>query len=533
MRNKEIKKLIFITGGVVSSLGKGIFAASLAQLLQNQGIKVFPKKLDPYLNIDAGKMNPYQHGEVYVTTDGFETDLDLGHYERFLNTRIKGRYASVTSGMIYKRVLQKERQGLYRGQTVQIIPQVVNEIKELIFRLPPKKKIDIQIIEVGGTVGDIESLAFTEALRQIKNQYHDDVIFIHLVLIPFLKISGEFKTKPAQHSLKTLLSLGIQPQIIICRSEKKISDQERNKLSLFSNLEAEKIFNIYDCPNVYLVPAIIREQKIDKLIAQMLKIKLKLPKNNFIDKENFLILKTKKKIIVNIVGKYGSYQDNYLSISEGLKLAALKANINLEINFIDVEKLDEHNIKVLLSKTSGIILAGGFGEKKIAQKIFVAKYARIQKIPFLGICLGMQIACIEYARNVMKLTNANSIEFDENTSYPIFIFNKKEKLFLGDKKIYLENESQIKIIYQKTTTLECFRNRYHFNKLYERSFQDNNFSLVAFNENKEVVALELPLKEHPFFLVVQYHLEFNSSIKNPHPLFVSFLQKIREINENL
>lgn len=528
-------KYIFVTGGVVSSLGKGIVAASVARILKQKKLKVFMQKIDPYINIDPGTMSPYQHGEVYVTSDGAETDLDLGHYERFIDENLTSR-SNVTAGRIYQAVIEKERKGLYNGTTVQVIPHVTDEIKARIFKVAQESQADIIITEIGGTVGDIESLAFIEAIRQIRYEKgKDQVAIIHTTLIPFLNAAGEFKTKPSQYSVKELLSLGIQPDILVCRSDAQVPSSILDKLSLFCNVPREYVLSLPDCNNIYQVPLVLAEQKIDLFLTDL----LKLNKNPLNMKEwqsiNNKIDNIKKETGIAIIAKYANLTDAYLSVIESLKIAGFNCNTKVKYDILDAEKLTAKNIKETLKQYQGIIVPGGFGPRGVEGKILAINYARTHKIPFLGLCLGMQLACIEFARNVCNLTDANSTEFDLETPYPILDLISGKSLSdqiggtlrLGNYPATLKNGTLAKKLYQKPVVEERHRHRYEFNNDFRQELMDKGLVFSGIYQAKDLVEIiELPSKVHPFFIASQFHPEFTSRITRPNPLFLGFIKAV-------
>lgn len=528
-------KYIFITGGVVSSLGKGITAASIARILKQKNIKIFMQKFDPYINVDPGTMSPYQHGEVYVTGDGAETDLDLGHYERFIDENLT-KDSNITTGKVYQRVLQKERDGFYEGKTVQVVPHITDEIKKHIFESAENSKADVVITEIGGTVGDIESLAFIEAIRQVRNEKgHDNVVVIHTVLIPYLSAVGEFKTKPSQHSVKELLSLGIQPDILVCRSEFMPADYIFDKLSLFCNIKRANVLAIPDCDNIYKVPLSLAQQKADVVISQLLNLNKTKPdmKEWYSVIEKFETIK--EEVTVGIIAKYADLSDAYLSVIESLKIAGYSLNTKINYKIINAETLDSENLKATLNMFQALIVPGGFGIRGVEGKILAINYARINKIPFLGICLGMQLACIEYARNACNLKDAHSIEFNEKTTNPIFdLLRGKTKtdqiggtLRLGNYPTTLVDGSLAKTLYKQTVVIERHRHRHEFNNDYKSLLTEKglNFSGTYVKENL-VEVIELPTNVHPYFIASQYHPEFTSRINKPNPLFLGLIKAI-------
>ncbi len=526
-------KFIFVTGGVVSGLGKGISSASIGAILKNSKKKVFIQKCDPYLNIDPGTISPFQHGEVYVTNDGAETDLDLGHYERFIGNDLS-KLSNITAGKIYKEILQKERNGDYIGQTIQVIPHVTNLIKDYIYKAGKENQADILIIEIGGTVGDIESLPFIEAIRQIRiEQGKDNVLFAHVGLLPYIEASKEYKTKPIQHSVKDLLSLGIQPDIIIARSKSNILDETLKKLALFCNVDYKNVINAYDAKSIYEVPRNFYNKNIHKIIGKHLKLNLDKIKINeweiFINK----IKKSKEEIEVSIIGKYISMPDAYLSIIESLNIAGYENNVKIKINWILSDTINENNYIEKLKYSKGIIIPGGFGERGIEGKILTAKYAREKNIPFLGICLGMQVACIEFARSVLNIENANSEEFTkskENNIFKILPGKKAQEnlggtLRLGQYKTFILKGSLLHKLYKKNTLFERHRHRYEFNNEYKKKFENKGFVFSGiYKEQNLVEVIENP--KNDFFIGSQFHPEFTSRPNKPNPLFDGLVKAI-------
>ncbi len=530
-------RYIFVTGGVVSSLGKGLSSASLAYLLKSQGYKVRLRKMDPYLNIDPGTMSPFQHGEVFVTDDGAETDLDLGHYERFTNISSK-KSDNITTGKIYSDILKKERKGLYLGKTVQVIPHVTERIKEFISGDISNE--DFVICEIGGTVGDIESLPFLEAIRQFSNQ-HDkkNCLFIHLTLVPYLKSSDEIKTKPTQHSVKELRSLGIQPDIVICRSQKSIPIDQRKKISLFCNVDIKNVIETVDVRTIYEAPMSFFNEKLDKQVLKYFKKKPKKKINlNPWKKITKVVLDSKKSVNIAIIGKYVNLKDAYKSLDEALIHGGLNNNIKVKLIRIESDKLKSNKIKKLLKNVSGILIPGGFGKRGTEGKISAIKYARINKIPFLGICFGMQMAVIEYARNVLKIKNAGSSELD-NKSYPVVgLLNEWDKdgqlirgsnkdlggtMRLGSYPANLRHNSMIKKIYKSKKIFERHRHRYEVNMALKDKFEKKGMLFSGVSPDNQLPEI-VELKNHPWFIGVQYHPEFKSRPLNPHPLFSSFIK---------
>ena len=524
-------KYIFVTGGVTSSLGKGIVSASLAKLLQARGFKVTIQKLDPYINVDPGTLNPYEHGECYVTDDGAETDLDLGHYERFLNISTS-QNNNVTTGKIYQSVINKERKGDYLGKTVQVIPHITNEIKEHILKLGKAENYDVVITEIGGTVGDIESLPFIESIRQLKWDLNKDVLFVHLTLIPYLSTSGELKTKPTQHSVKTLLEYGIQPDILVCRTEHHLDNGLRKKIALFCNVEQECVIESIDAKSIYEVPLLMLKEKLDTVVCQKLKlvnaIKPDLKKWN-----EFLInlQVPKQEINIALIGKYVELKDSYISIAESLIHAGAKNKTKVTLHWIHSSKLEDKNCKELLKDINGIIVAPGFGSRAIEGKIKAVEYARVKQIPFLGICLGMQCAVIEFARNVLNMKNAHSTEIDSKSKYPVISMMEEQKqlekmggtMRLGSYQCDIEKNTLLHQIYSVKTIHERHRHRFEFNNQFKKEFESNGMIFSGKNlKNNLMETIEIP--SHPWFIGVQYHPEYKSTVENPHPIFLGLIQ---------
>ena len=524
-------KYIFVTGGVTSSLGKGIISASLAKLLQSQGYNAAIQKLDPYINVDPGTLNPYEHGECYVTDDGAETDLDLGHYERFLGTPTSQKN-NITTGRIYQNVINKERKGEFLGKTVQVIPHITNEIKENIRNLSENKSLDIVITEIGGTVGDIESLPYIEAVRQIiYEEGSENAIVIHLTLLPYLNATGELKTKPTQHSVKTLMELGLKPDILVCRSEKSVSLDLRKKIALFCNVMVDSVIESIDVDTIYDVPLKMMEEGLDSITLKKLSLKSKEPN---LDKwKNFLhkLRNPENEIEIGLIGKYIELNDSYKSILESLIHAGTENDVKVKVRSIHSEYIDEENMNTKLDGLNGIIVAPGFGQRGIDGKILTINYARVNNIPFFGICLGMQMAVIEYAKNVKKIIDANSTEISKKCKNPVIdlmtnqkeIINKGGTMRLGawDCKIIKDTKSHS--IYNKKLISERHRHRYEFNNNYNDKIFDENFVKAGINPNTDLVEI-IENKSHPWFIGVQFHPEYKSSVSNPHPLFVNFVE---------
>ena len=534
-------RYIFVTGGVVSSLGKGLSSASLAYLLQSRGFKVRLRKLDPYLNVDPGTMSPFQHGEVFVTDDGAETDLDLGHYERFSGISAK-KTDNITTGKIYSDVLKKERKGGYLGKTVQVIPHITDRIKDFIKNDTAKE--DFVICEIGGIVGDIESLPFVEAIRQFSNDVgKKNALFIHLTLVPYLKASDEIKTKPTQHSVKELRSLGIQPDIIICRSERTIPLDHRKKISLFCNVDIKNVIQTVDVKTIYEAPISFNREKLDFQVLEYFKVKSKKKVNlNPWKKITKIILHTKQSINIAIIGKYVDLKDAYKSLDEALTHGGINNNLKVNLIRIDSENLKIYEIKNKLKGVSGILIPGGFGKRGTEGKIEAIKYARKNKIPFLGICFGMQMAIIEFARNILNIKNATSSEFGVK-GVPIIglitEWNKDGKVILGTDKnlggtmrlgLYeakLRENSLIKRIYKSRTIQERHRHRYEVNISYKEQFENKGMIFSGLSPDNKLPEI-IELKNHPWFIAVQFHPEFKSRPLAPHPLFSSFIKAAKK-----
>jgi len=521
-------KYIFVTGGVTSSLGKGIIAASLAKLLQSRGYRTTIQKLDPYLNVDPGTLNPYEHGECFVTEDGAETDLDLGHYERFLNVNTS-QANNVTTGRIYQSVIQKERRGEFLGKTVQVVPHITNEIKHRIQILGKSGDYDIIITELGGTVGDIESLPYIEAVRQMKWELGDEnAIVIHLTLVPYLAAAGELKTKPTQHSVKTLMESGVKADVLVCRTEHKLSDDIKKKLALFCNVKKEAVIESIDASTIYDVPNLMLEEKLDTVVLNQLQLPLnETPKlevwNDFVNRYK----NPKSSITVGLVGKYVELQDSYKSILESFIHAGAANEVKVKVKSIHSEHVTANDLK----DVDAILVAPGFGGRGIEGKIVAVQYARENNIPFLGICLGMQMAVIEYSRNVLGLKDANSVEMNENTSNPVINLMEEQKtvvdkggtMRLGAWKCDLKEGSKAFEIYGTSQIDERHRHRFEFNNEYKEQLEAAGMQATGFNPDTGLVEIvEIPT--HPWFVGVQYHPEYKSTVANPHPLFVDFVK---------
>lgn len=524
-------RYVFVTGGVVSSLGKGIIAASLGRLMRARGITTTIIKLDPYLNVDPGTMSPYQHGEVYVTEDGAETDLDLGHYERFINTDLS-RNNNVTAGYIYKSVLEKERRGDYLGGTVQMIPHVTNEIKNFIRRAAQHTGAQVVIVEVGGTVGDIESLIFLEAIRQMRKDVgRDHVCYIHATMIPHLRTTNELKTKPTQHSVDTLRSRGIQPDIIVCRTERQLSSSIREKLSLFTDVDINAVIQCRDVQHLYEVPLFLEQEGLAARVLERLHMQNDPPDLTEWRELVERIKRPSRTITVAIVGKYVMLSDAYISVVESLKHAGAKTGQAVNIKWVLSEDIEKHGAKEYLADVDGILVPGGFGDRGIEGKIQAAEYARINKVPYLGLCLGMQIAVVEYARNVAGMEGAHSTEFAPNTAYPVIdlmpdqhnVVNKGGTMRLGKYPCHLKSNSMAARVYGKEEISERHRHRYEVNNKYRDELQKAGMIFSGLSPDERLVEM-IELPDHPFFVASQFHPELKSRPDNPHPLFVGFVE---------
>ena len=538
-------KIIFVTGGVVSSLGKGIAGASLAAVLEARGLKVTIMKLDPYINVDPGTMSPIQHGEVFVTEDGAETDLDLGHYERFINAKMSKKN-NFTTGRIYSDVIRKERRGDYLGATIQVIPHITNAIKERI--LQGCEGNDVTLVEIGGTVGDIESLPFLEAIRQLAVDIgRENALFMHLTLVPYLKTSGEVKTKPTQHSVKELLSIGIQPDILICRSEMGIPAHERHKIAMFCNVSENAVINMKDVDSIYKIPALLKSQYLDQLVVD--RFHFDVPEADLSDWEQVLYQQanTTGEVTIGMVGKYVELHDAYKSVNEALKHGGLKNRLQVHIKYIDSEDVEVKGTDVLAG-LDAILVPGGFGKRGIEGKIAAAKYARENGIPYLGICLGMQVALIEYARDVAGMVGANSTEFDPDTKYPVVALitewkdesGKVEKrsdksdlggtMRLGGQLCHLQPGSKVRELYGQDDIVERHRHRYEVNNNLIKQITDKGLKIAGLStDNKLVQIIENP--NHPWFIGVQFHPEFTSNPRKGHPLFSGFIKAAKEYQD--
>ena len=534
---------IFVTGGVVSALGKGVTSASLGAILEARGLKVGMMKLDPYLNVDPGTMSPYQHGEVFVTEDGTEADLDLGHYERFVN-KTTSKKSNFTAGKVYENVIIKERKGDYLGATVQVIPHVTDEIKENIKN--GSKGFDVTIVEIGGTIGDIESLPFLEAIRQMgleKNGY--EVAYVHLTLVPYIKTAAELKTKPTQHSVKELRSIGIQPDVLVCRSEKPLPEEQRKKIALFTNVAEAAVISAHDAQDIYEIPMILREQGLDDIIVN--KLNLNAPKPDLRDWEAVLQAKNNSngQVRIAMVGKYVDFKDAYISLSEALRHAGFKTHTDIQIEYVESEEIQTRGAGPLLESMDAILIPGGFGDRGIEGMIDSIQFARENNVPYLGICLGLQAAIIEFARNILNLSDANSTEFNPGTKAPVIALitewmntdgsvenrNKLSDLGgsmrLGAQECILSDQSLAKRIYQKDSVFERHRHRYEFNNNFKNDLQDKGMKFSGHSKDGLVEIIEL--EDHPWFLACQFHPEFTSTPRKGHPLFESFVRASKKI----
>ena len=523
-------KHVFITGGVVSSLGKGITGASLGRLLKSRGLRVVMQKFDPYLNVDPGTMSPFQHGEVFVTDDGAETDLDLGHYERFIDVNLT-RDANVTSGSVYYNVIRKERRGDYLGATVQVIPHITNEIKERIARVARSQDVDVVITEIGGTVGDIESLPFLEAIRQFRNDIgRRNVLYIHVTLIPYLGASGELKTKPTQHSVNELRSIGIQPDIIVCRVDRPIGQELKDKIALFTNVEPRAVVAAVDVRDIYHVPLNLRAEGLDKLVID--KLGLRAGPLDLTEWEDLVARIDALQGVVRIalVGKYVKLQDAYLSVVEALRHAGIYHGCEVEIVWVDAESLQPEEIRSRLAAVDGVLVPGGFGVRGIEGKILAARYARENGVPFLGICLGMQVAVVEFARNVCGMVGANSSEFDPSTPYPVIDLLPEQKDFedmggtmrLGSYPTKLLPDTVVYQAYGEEVIYERHRHRYEFNNIFRSQMVDAGLVISGVSPDERLVEI-VELADHPWFLGCQFHPEFKSRPTRPQPIFRDFV----------
>ena len=531
-------KYIFVTGGVVSSLGKGITAASLGRLLKNRGYKVTIQTFDPYINIDPGTMSPYQHGEVFVTDDGAETDLDLGHYERFIDVNLS-KASNVTTGKVYQSVINKERKGEYLGSTIQVIPHITNEIKERVLRVGRNDNADIVITEIGGTVGDIESLPFLEAIRQVKKDVpnRNDVLYIHVTLIPYIHAAGELKTKPTQHSVKELRSIGIQPDIIVCRTEKTVSDDMKKKIALFCDVDARAVINNETCSTIYEVPLLLQEEGLDRIVLEKLGLE---DRHCDMDEWTAMVNRIKetdasdKEINIALVGKYVALHDAYLSVVESLHHAGYANGVQVKIKWIDSEELEKPgvNLDEVFGDISGIVIPGGFGSRGVEGKIATVRYAREHKVPFLGLCLGMQCAVIEFARHVCGMEGANSTEFVPDTPYPVIdlmadqadVTEKGGTMRLGTYPCKLMEGSVARSLYDNNEIIyERHRHRYEVNNDFRAKLEEKGLVVSGTSPDNRLVEI-IELKDHPYFEATQAHPEFKSRPTRPHPLFMGLIK---------
>jgi len=523
-------KYIFITGGVVSSLGKGITAASLGCLLKNRGLKLTIQKFDPYINYDPGTMSPYQHGEVFVTEDGAETDLDLGHYERFIDEHLT-RNNNVTAGKIYWSVIEGERDGLYNGNTVQVIPHITDQIKKCVTKAEQQSDLDLVITEIGGTVGDIESLPFLEAIRQLRYEIGwENVLFIHVTLVPFLRMSGELKTKPTQHSVKELRSIGIQPDLIVCRTEQHLGDDLKRKIALFCNVQPEEVVENIDTDIIYEVPQLLREQNLDQMVVNKLNLACgpgdMSQWGNMVEQAKSL----QAEVSVALVGKYIALPDAYISINAALDHAGMEHNVKVNTVLVQAEDIEQGKAGNILNEVDGILVPGGFGERGIEGKIEAVRTARDNQIPFLGLCLGMQCAVIEFARNVAGISEANSTEFDSDTPDPVIDYLPGQKdntriggtLRLGAYPCTIKKGTLAEKAYKQEEISERHRHRYEFNNSYIKLLEEAGMIFSGYNRQDDLVEM-IELKDHPWFLAVQFHPEFKSRPTRAHPLFRDFI----------
>lgn len=530
-------KYIFVTGGVVSGLGKGITAASLGRLLKNRGYKVTIQKFDPYINIDPGTMNPCEHGEVFVTDDGAETDLDLGHYERFIDENLT-KNSSITTGRIYSEVIAKERRGDYLGKTVQVIPHITNAIKEKVYKFN-ETDVDIVITEIGGTVGDIESLPFLEAIRQVGiEQNEEDVIYIHVTLLPYIEGSNELKSKPTQHSVKELQSLGIKPDILVCRSQIPIPENMKEKMALFCNVKRNHIIENKTVEVLYEVPLMLEREGLAEIVCDKLRLEKKKEQNAKWEEmiDNIKSIKD-IEVKVAIVGKYIQLEDSYLSVIESLKHGGFANNVNVKIDLLDSEKINSENVKKVLGRYDGILVPGGFGNRGIEGMITAIEYVRENNIPFLGICLGMQMAVVEFARNVLKLEDVNSEEFNENAKNKVIHIMDEQKevkkkggtMRLGAYPCLLKENTKVKELYEKENIFERHRHRFEYNNEYKEMLENAGLICSGISPNGELVEI-VEYKKHPFFIGVQFHPELKSRPNRPAPVFVGLIKAAKEID---
>ncbi|MDP6917049.1 MAG: CTP synthase [SAR86 cluster bacterium] len=546
MGNSETR-FIFVTGGVVSSLGKGITSASLGALLESRGIKVTIMKLDPYINLDPGTMSPFQHGEVFVTEDGSETDLDLGHYERFIKSKMS-KDNNFTTGQVYETVLKNERKGDYLGGTVQVIPHITDEIKRRIIK--GSKNTEVSIVEIGGTVGDIESQPFLEAIRQMKIELGSErTLFMHLTLVPYIAAAGETKTKPTQRSVKEMLSHGLQPDILICRSDKELSQEAREKIALFTNVEKQSVISLPDVKSIYKIPIQLNSQKVDDIVTDKLRLSSKKPQLNDWKSVTEAHTNPTNEVTIAMVGKYMDLKDAYKSINEALVHGGIQHELKININYLDSETIEPNNVNKVLNGVDAILVPGGFGHRGIEGMITTAEYARENKIPYLGICLGMQVAVIEFARNVLKLKDANSSEFDSNTNHPVIglihewmdsggeIEKRDESsdlggtMRLGSQECLLSGNSLTSSLYGQNTIFERHRHRYEVNNYYVEQIESAGLNIAGKSKDKNLVEV-IEINEHPWFVGCQFHPEFTSNPRDGHPLFNGFVEAANNQKQN-
>ena len=523
-------KYVFVTGGVVSGLGKGITAASLGRLLKNRGLSISIQKFDPYLNVDPGTMSPYQHGEVFVTDDGAETDLDLGHYERFIDENLS-KNSNVTTGRIYSSVIEKERRGEYLGGTVQVIPHITNEIKDKVYQVAKERDVDVVITEIGGTVGDIESQPFLEAIRQIKSEVgSENVCYIHVTLVPYLGKSGELKTKPTQHSVKELRTIGIQPDIIVCRTEKSLTDDLKSKIGLFCNIEGKSVIQNLDADHLYEVPLMLHDEGLDNLVIEKLHLGCKdIDNSEWIEMVN-RIKNLKHSVEIALVGKYVELHDAYISVVEALSHGGYANDSKVEIRWINAEDIENGDVNEILKGVDGVLVPGGFGDRGVEGKITSIKWARENKVPFLGICLGMQCAVIEFARDVLGFEGANSSEINPDTKYPVIDLMNDQKdienlggtMRLGQYPCKLDTESRAHEVYASDLISERHRHRYEFNNTYRKEISEAGMKIAGTSPDDRLVEI-VEIEDHPWFVAVQFHPELKSRPNKPHPLFKGFI----------
>ena len=524
-------KYVFVTGGVVSGLGKGITAASLGRLLKNRGLSISIQKFDPYLNVDPGTMSPYQHGEVFVTDDGAETDLDLGHYERFIDENLS-KNSNVTTGRIYSSVIEKERRGEYLGGTVQVIPHITNEIKDKVYQVAKERDVDVVITEIGGTVGDIESQPFLEAIRQIKSEVgSENVCYIHVTLVPYLGKSGELKTKPTQHSVKELRTIGIQPDIIVCRTEKSLTDDLKSKIGLFCNIEGKSVIQNLDADHLYEVPLMLHDEGLDNLVIEKLHLGCKdIDNSEWIEMVN-RIKNLKHSVEIALVGKYVELHDAYISVVEALSHGGYANDSKVKIRWINAEDIENGDVNEILKGVDGVLVPGGFGDRGVEGKITSIKWARENKVPFLGICLGMQCAVIEFARDVLGFEGANSSEINPDTKYPVIDLMNDQKdienlggtMRLGQYPCKLDESSKSFDLYGTDLINERHRHRYEFNNTYREQIVEAGMKVAGTSPDNRLVEI-VEIEDHPWFVAAQFHPELKSRPNKPHPLFRGFIE---------